>query len=89
MAIREFTDSIGRQWRVWTTLPSPSGVALTLQGGWLTFDTIGERRRLAPVPDGWSDASPRELERLCARGIQVRRTPMSGSDVVDADREAR
>lgn len=33
--------------------------------GWLTFETKGEKRRLAPFPDAWPELSPLELEMLC------------------------
>ena len=35
-------------------------------GGWLAFDTQGERRRLAPIPDRWEELPEAELARLCA-----------------------
>ena len=35
--------------------------------GWLVFDNGDEKRRLAPVPDGWERMSTHELESLCAR----------------------
>ena len=33
--------------------------------GWLTFESAGEKRRLAPVPQGWQDFSLERLELLC------------------------
>lgn len=36
-----------------------------LDGGWLAFESAGERRRLSPIPPGWEDAPDSELERLC------------------------
>lgn len=38
-----------------------------LDGGWLAFESTGERRRLSPIPSGWDQASESELERLCRR----------------------
>lgn len=35
--------------------------------GWLVFDNGDEKRRLAPVPEGWELMSPQELESLCGR----------------------
>jgi hypothetical protein len=40
-------------------------------GGWLTFETKGEKRRLAPYPEDWSEKTDAELETLCARAISV------------------
>ena len=36
-----------------------------LDGGWLAFESGGQRRRLSPIPPGWESASDRELERMC------------------------
>ena len=35
-------------------------------GGWLAFQSRLERRRLLPVPDGWEDATDRELQGFLA-----------------------
>ena len=68
MAYTEFTDRAGRCWRVWYTLPKLAD-ALTIlpqewKEGWLTFESEGEKRRLAPVPSGWERLSPERLELL-------------------------
>ena len=67
MPVRDFDDSTGTTWRVWSTVPS-SAVVLTagFEQGWLTFESSGRIRRLAPIPAGWETAAPAELERLCA-----------------------
>ena len=67
MALREFPDRGGRVWRVWDTVPVSRALRPDLLGGWLTFEQGTLRRRLAPIPDGWADASDEELRRLCAR----------------------
>ena len=33
-------------------------VATEFSGGWLCFESEGEKRRLAPVPEGWEEAGP-------------------------------
>jgi hypothetical protein len=33
--------------------------------GWLCFKSRAEKRRLAPVPDGWTEMADADLERLC------------------------
>ncbi|HLM69351.1 MAG TPA: hypothetical protein VK358_17560 [Longimicrobium sp.] len=54
MAYREFSDTGGREWRVWDTYPQkPQIVAPGFENGWLSFETEGEKWRLAPVPAGW------------------------------------
>jgi hypothetical protein len=62
MALREFTDSNGATWRVWSNRPSnPAVVSPEMRDGWLTFDSGWYRLRLAPIPAGWDAA---EVERL-------------------------
>lgn len=39
--------------------------------GWLTFETPGEKRRLAPYPPGWSEYSDEILAELCAMASMV------------------
>ncbi|MGQ0713119.1 MAG: hypothetical protein ACT4PJ_05235 [Gemmatimonadaceae bacterium] len=69
MAYTEFTDRAGRCWRVWRTVPRVAELLTTLpadwKDGWLTFESDGEKRRLAPVPSGWEDFPPERLELLC------------------------
>jgi hypothetical protein len=36
-------------------------VASEFSQGWLCFESDGEKRRLAPVPDGWHEAGPDRL----------------------------
>jgi hypothetical protein len=46
-------------------------VAPQWKGGWLAFETTGEKRRLAPFPENWSERTDVELERLCAKAVRV------------------
>lgn len=72
VTIREFTDSSGRTWRVWATHPvHVASTAEPYRAGWLTFQSGAERRRLAPVPENWQDASPSRLEQICQRAEVV------------------
>ena len=65
MAYREFTDEGGRKWRVWDTYPQkPDFVSPGFEDGWLSFEAEGEKRRLAPVPAGWEDATEVHLRVL-------------------------
>ena len=36
-------------------------VASEFSHGWLCFESEGDKRRLAPVPDGWNEAGPDRL----------------------------
>lgn len=84
MPVRDFDDSAGTTWRVWSTVPS-SGAVLTegFEQGWLTFEASGTIRRLAPIPGGWEAASPAELEQMCRRAQPpARRRASDDSDGV-------
>jgi len=69
MAYTEFTDRAGKAWRVWHTLPRLAEQLTTLppdwKAGWLTFESDGDKRRLAPFPANWEDLPPARLELLC------------------------
>ena len=47
------------------------GLASTLGGGWLVFRSAGERRRFAPVPDGWERWPEQELERHSRLAVRM------------------
>jgi hypothetical protein len=81
MAVREFTDSRGVDWRVWDVTPTHmhpvtrgEDYMANLQDGWLAFDSGLEKRRLeAPYPSNWNTLPIPELEELCRRASPVRR----------------
>lgn len=62
MALREFRDDRGRTWQVWDTHPTSAQLKVDrklkgrVTGGWLTFTSGAERRRLVPIPRGWAKA---------------------------------
>lgn len=64
MPIREFTDAGGVHWRAWATTPTRGNVRPQYAGGWLAFESGAERRRLAPIPSGWTDADDDGLRLL-------------------------
>lgn len=80
MSQREFIDSKGTHWLVWSTTPiSGSVLASDMQKGWLTFESETERRRLVPVPRDWEDAAAERMELYCRAAQPVARTtPMRG-----------
>jgi hypothetical protein len=39
--------------------------------GWLTFESLSEKRRLLPSPSGWEDMSHGELRALCEKAKRV------------------
>jgi hypothetical protein len=42
-------------------------------GGWLTFESLYEKRRLLPIPPRWEDLSQAELRALCEKAKRVAR----------------
>lgn len=74
MPLREFRDADGIEWRVWDTTPLAGAVYdERLKAGWLTFESAQTRRRLAPIPAGWGEMSPEQLEAICRAAETVRR----------------
>lgn len=79
MAYREFLDSKGQSWRVWSTVPSTgSRLRGGFDQGWLTFertnaDATSPLRRLVPLPTGWESAPEQELEQMCRLADEVAR----------------
>jgi hypothetical protein len=64
MPLREFVDEGGKAWLAWSTVPrSGANVRARYAEGWLSFQGGGgeDRRRLAPLPEGWEHASDDEL----------------------------
>ena len=91
MPIREFTDSLGTRWLVWSTIPTSnasSGVLGSMRDGWLTFDSTDARRRLIPIPAGWEEASSEKLALMCRAAEPVRRTPPGGFEAVETETDA-
>lgn len=76
MALREFRDRAGVEWRAWditsesmhpvTAREMFVGRYVDFQEGWLVFESAHERRRLAPYPSQWADFSVDDLEALVA-----------------------
>jgi hypothetical protein len=80
MAIREFIDSAGGLWRIWSTLPSnPNVVTPELRDGWLTFDSGGSRRRLVPIPVGWEALPDPRMELLLKVATSIRTSDPFGT----------
>jgi hypothetical protein len=44
-----------------STFLRSASVASEFSGGWLCFESEGEKRRLAPIPPGWEEAGPDRL----------------------------
>jgi hypothetical protein len=78
MAYREFLDLNNVLWRVWPTFPTVGKIlSKGFEQGWLTFESSTERWRLAPIPEGWEDASDAKLRSLLKEATPSRRkTPV-------------
>lgn len=74
MALRDFTDGYGQQWRAWDVTPesihpetrSEDYLADCYRGGWVVFETPdgSQKRRLCPLPYAWEQRPDPDLERL-------------------------
>jgi len=83
MAVREFTDSAGREWRAWDVSPddlSPKTkdedyLAQLYHTGWIVFETKkgDDKRRLYPIPKGWGELPEGELTVLLQKAEVVPR----------------
>jgi hypothetical protein len=81
MPVREFTDGRGTEWRAWDVTPDELNpktkdedyLAQLYHTGWIVFETKteSEKRRLYPVPKGWSELPDPELEVLLQKAEVV------------------
>ena len=87
MALREFNDDAGREWRVWdvrTENIHPATLAEDYMrdyiDGWLAFEAIdGEAKcRLSPIPMKWESAGREQLITWLRRAEPVRGDRTSG-----------
>ena len=49
-------------------------MASELANGWLVFESAHEKRRLVPIPDGWSERSDAALSALLAEAVPASHT---------------
>lgn len=42
--------------------------------GWLTFESLDEKRRLVPIPTGWEEANNTTLRALCEQAKRIAKT---------------
>ena len=47
--------------------------------GWLTFESLDDKRHLAPAPDGWEKATSTELRVLSERAKRIAKTDIGTS----------
>jgi hypothetical protein len=70
----------GRRWEVWEVHPREGrrSVDPELIEGWLTFESMLEKRRLAPIPPEWEELDDEALAALCESAVFVRERGESG-----------
>lgn len=82
MAMRT-TIHLGAEWRIWDVRPTAArrlgrvnATAAGMEEGWLCFESETEKRRAAPIPQGWDGWTEAEL-RACLEAAEpvVRRRP--------------
>src|SRR5437868_1178568 len=80
MATREFIDPTGLSWTVWSVTPQEMSTALKRLTGteeerrtpWLVFQSReGDKRRLAPIPDGWTTCDDHTLAGFWDAAVRV------------------
>lgn len=80
MAVRNFESPDGTMWSVWEVIPGRvsefrssfgSHLPRALADGWLCFDCGTEKRRLAPLPQGWAERPEADLWFWCRAAVPV------------------
>jgi len=78
MAVRDFVDDSSIKWRVWPVSRAsihPRTAAEDYLGdygeGWLCFESVAERRRLAHFPADWDRLPDQELLKLLDKAAIV------------------
>ena len=99
MAVREFTDGRGQTWRAWDVMPddlSPGTkdedyLAKLYHTGWIVFEAMSgeDKRRLYPIPKGWSELPEAELVRLLQAAEVVTRRKLRTDTPGQSDDERR
>jgi hypothetical protein len=93
---RRYTDRRVKDEERWDKMDRRSGVdrrrealarnpvAAEFAAGWLCFETQGEKRRLAPVPESWDRADDETIEQWCSLAKPVVRRPSGTIRGIDA-----
>jgi hypothetical protein len=90
--LREFSDTAGKDWRVWEVRPGASGRGTNPErylgpyvNGWLAFECLQDeaRKRLPNHPVDWFGMADADLDKLLPQAVEVpKRKPKTGDDVV-------
>jgi hypothetical protein len=88
--MREFSDEEGKSWHLYQVSSEmfvhgrPDFLPPEYLGGWLVFESAGERRRLAPFPGEWATFSGEALRTLLKRANPARRRAGGPVWMIDA-----
>lgn len=95
MAVREFTDRNGREWRAWRVAPDELNARVKNEDylaalnytGWIVFEANdgSEKRRLYPIPKGWSELPDHELEALLDQAEVVPARKLRSEGTIDPE----
>ena len=72
--MRTITDGEGRSWRVWHVRPQSEVLktnAPAMHGGWLCFESAGDKRRLVSPPEDWERLAESALVELLGHAARV------------------
>ena len=73
--MRTIRDGGGRSWRVWHVVPQSQVLrtaAPGMMGGWLCFESDGDKRRLVSPPERWEELAEAELVEMLGRAAAAR-----------------
>lgn len=80
---RVFDDQHGVRWNTFAVYPTQtargkSTLPEQYRTGWLSFNSSNETRRVAPIPENWTELTDESLRQLCEQAEASRRTPRQG-----------
>jgi hypothetical protein len=80
---RVFDDQHGIRWNAFAVYPTQTAKAKSTlpeqyRTGWLSFNSITETRRVAPIPERWTDLPDDTLRQLCETAEVARRSSREG-----------
>jgi hypothetical protein len=78
----------GQDRRVGEKKKARANIAEEFTYGWLCFECREEKRRLAPVPEGWDRADDETIEQWCCAAKPVERRKTAPQRPVDSPRKA-
>jgi hypothetical protein len=72
--VRRFTDAQGLEWEAYAVVNAAAGTEGGIPGTFLCFERGVDRRRLAPIPNDWTECEVAELNRYLEKARAVHRS---------------